>query len=82
MVQADPFSPQISIADMLENWPQVIPIFIRYRLDCVGCSMAAFETLSDVIAIYDLPAEMFLSELERAIRLNPVDKETGVAKGS
>jgi len=45
MLQTNRFSPQISIAELLEKWPQAIPIFLSYRLDCVGCSMAAFETL-------------------------------------
>lgn len=67
-MQANRFSPQISVAELLGAWPQAIPVFLRYRLDCVGCSMAAFETLADVIAIYRLPAERFLTDLERSIQ--------------
>ena len=79
MLQTNRFSPQISIAELLEKWPQVIPIFFRYRLDCVGCSMAAFETLSDVIAIYQLPAELFIADLERSIWANPAEEGCDVA---
>jgi hybrid cluster-associated redox disulfide protein len=74
MLQTNRFSPQISIAELLEKWPQAIPIFLGYRLDCVGCSMAAFETLSDVITIYQLPAELFIADLERSIQTIPAEK--------
>lgn len=75
MVQANRFSTQISVAELLGKWPQAIPVFFRYHLDCVGCSMAAFETLSEVIAIYHLPEELFMAELERAVQAKPLKRK-------
>lgn len=80
LVQTNRISLKISIVALLSRWPQAIPVFLKYRLDCVGCSMAAFETLSDVIAIYQLPAEQFMADLQKSIQTNSAEAEFGEAK--
>jgi hybrid cluster-associated redox disulfide protein len=55
------------VADLLIEWPQTIPIFLRHRMNCVGCSMAAFETLGDALHIYGLPQAPFLAEVNAVI---------------
>lgn len=79
-MQTNRISLKISIVALLSRWPQAIPVFLKYHLDCVGCSMAAFETLSDVIAIYQLPAEQFMADLQKSIRTNSTEAEYGEAK--
>lgn len=59
---------ELIVADILERWPQAIPVFLRNRMYCVGCAMAPFETLTDALEIYKLPATRFLQELEQAIQ--------------
>jgi hybrid cluster-associated redox disulfide protein len=58
----------LTVADIMDRWPQAVPVFLAHRLDCVGCPMAPFETLAEVIDIYDLPGDVFLSELEEVIQ--------------
>ncbi len=52
----------------MTRWPQSVPVFLSRRLDCVGCPMASFETLAEVIDVYDLPKDAFLNELLALIR--------------
>lgn len=59
---------QQPIADILARWPQAIPIFIKYKLDCVGCAMGAFETLEEGLRAYDLPPEPLLQALLKVIQ--------------
>lgn len=68
-------SPQMSVADVLERWPELIPTFLEHRMACVGCSMAAFETLQDAARIYSLHPARFLEELETS--LPPEDPSEG-----
>ena len=63
-------TPNLVVADLLNRWPQTIPIFIRHRLYCVGCLMSPFDTLSDVVCNYPLPEQPFFAELRQAIELN------------
>jgi len=61
-------SPDMIVADILSTWPGAIPVFLKHQMSCVGCSMAAFETLADALHIYNLPVDDFLTEIEAALR--------------
>ena len=51
------------IANVLEEWPEVIPVFLNYKMGCVGCAMAPFESLGDAIRIYKIPHNQFMDDL-------------------
>ena len=55
------------VAEVLGRWPSTVPVFVRYRLACVGCLMARFELLADVPRIYGLDPQEFLREVQQAI---------------
>jgi len=57
----------LTVSKLLELYPQVIPVFIKNRLSCVGCPMCSFDSLKDVIRIYSLNSRKFMSELRGAI---------------
>jgi hybrid cluster-associated redox disulfide protein len=59
-------STQSIVSDLLAQYPQFIPVMIRHRMSCVGCSMSAFETLADAARIYGLELEPLMAELTRA----------------
>jgi hybrid cluster-associated redox disulfide protein len=60
-------SPLSIVSDVLDRWPQTIPVFVKYRTSCIGCSMSCFETLQDAARNYSLPLNQFLRDLEEAI---------------
>ncbi len=60
-------SPDLTVDQLLSRWSQVIPVFMRLRLSCVGCPMSPFETLDTVAKIYGLPLDNLMNELENAI---------------
>jgi hybrid cluster-associated redox disulfide protein len=57
-------SPDLTVQQFLDRWPQAVPFFLRSRLSCVGCPMARFDTLRDVARIYHLRLPALLSDLE------------------
>lgn len=61
------WSDELSVAELMKRYPQVVPVFIRHRLACIGCSMAAFELLRDVPGIYHLDSDAFLMEIKTLI---------------
>lgn len=63
-----PLTSNLTVAEVLARWPQAIRVFFRHRMACVGCTMAPFDTIADVAAIYRLPLHCFLSELQQAIQ--------------
>ena len=64
-------SPDLTVDQLLNRWRQVIPVFMRLRLSCVGCPMSPFETLDTVAQIYGLPLDNLMHELERTVS-NPM----------
>jgi hybrid cluster-associated redox disulfide protein len=68
-----PLEANLTVAEVLAQWPQTIPVFIHYRMACVGCAMAPFESLAEVAIIYRLDLDSFLRELRRTIEVRSVD---------
>jgi hybrid cluster-associated redox disulfide protein len=59
---------QMTVADIFDRWPEVIPIFLSHKMACVGCSLADFMTLEDALDIYHLNKESFIEEIKNAIQ--------------
>ncbi len=60
---------ETSISDLLRDYPQAIPVFLKHRMACVGCSMSAFETIESAASIYGLAPDVFLNEVIGAITI-------------
>jgi hybrid cluster-associated redox disulfide protein len=65
--RAEPGLDDLMVAEVLQRWPGTLPIFLRYRLACVGCVMARFERLAEVPRIYGLDEQRFLHEVRQAV---------------
>ena len=53
----------MTVAEILESWPETVSVFQDFKTACVGCVMAPFDTMIDVAQIYDLE----LSEIMEAL---------------
>ncbi len=63
----DNIQPDLSIENLLKNWPETIPVFTRHRMACIGCCMSCYETIASAAEIYSLPLPGFLDELNKAV---------------
>lgn len=55
------------VQNLLEQYPAVMPLFLEWKLDCLGCSMSNFCTLKEVADDYQLDLEPLLEEIRRVI---------------
>lgn len=60
-------TPNASLSELFQKWPQMIPVFIRHHTSCVGCSMSPFDTLKDVAYNYGLKLDDLILELKETI---------------
>jgi hybrid cluster-associated redox disulfide protein len=60
-----------SVYNIMRRWPPTVQVFLDHHLGCVGCSMASFDTLADVLRTYNLPEASFTDALEASIQDNP-----------
>jgi hybrid cluster-associated redox disulfide protein len=66
MTQENPLA-QKTIEDVLTTWPETAVVFKHHNMACIGCDVANFYTIADAAAVYKLPVDLFVSELESVI---------------
>jgi hybrid cluster-associated redox disulfide protein len=52
-----------TVANVLNVCPDAPRILLKRGMQCIGCSIAPFETLAEACAIYDVPLDALLAEL-------------------
>jgi len=55
------------VQDVVERYPQTIPIFNHHGLQCVGCYISPFHTIADTAREYALAVEPLLADLNQAL---------------
>ena len=55
----------MSVKDVLKFTPSTVKFFISQHADCIGCRLAHFCTLRDVVMTYELDEKKFLKELSK-----------------
>ena len=72
-------SPNTLLKALFTQWPAAIHVFMRYKLSCVGCCMAGFDTLDDAVENYHLEGSPFLTDLQAAIRMGQAPETKDLA---
>jgi hybrid cluster-associated redox disulfide protein len=63
-----PITADSLVKEVVESHPQTIAVFVKHGLNCVGCYIAPFHTITDTAREYALRIEPLLSELNNAVR--------------
>lgn len=58
---------EMTIAEIIRRYPQTLPVFQKYRLDCSACQIAEFEELAHGAGVHKVDVDTLLAELNRAI---------------
>lgn len=56
----------MKIEEVIKNFPQTAPVFLKYGLHCMGCPMAEPETIKEAVEIHQIEIKKFLSDLNKA----------------
>lgn len=57
----------MTINEILRRYPQTLPVFERYGLDCHDCQIADYEQLEHGATVHKVDLERLLLELNRHI---------------
>ena len=60
----------MNIREVIEKHPEVIVVFHKYNMGCVGCIAASFEKLSDIATVHGVDVKQFVKELNEAMENN------------
>lgn len=58
---------ELTVDEILARWPQTIQVFRHYRLACIGCVIGSYCSMNTVAAIYNIPLQQFLDDLNVVI---------------
>lgn len=59
--------PEMTIEEILSQWPYTAALFKQYRLACVGCSLTPFCTVREMTVLYEVVEDEFVTKLEEMI---------------
>ena len=59
----------MTVAEILEQWPETVSVFQEFKTACVGCVMAPFDTMVDVARTYELDLNQMMKALNLTIDL-------------
>ena len=57
----------MTVAEILEEWPETVSVFQDFKTACVGCVMAPFDTMVDVARIYGLELSEIMGALHHVV---------------
>ena len=60
----------MNIKEVIENHPEVVPVFQKHNMGCIGCIAASFEKISDIAAVHGIDVKKFVEELNEAMQDN------------
>ena len=59
---------EMTVAEVLECWPETFEVFQSFKTACVCCVMAPFDTLADVARIYEMDLVTIMDTLHQAVQ--------------
>lgn len=57
----------MSILEIAEKYPEVLPVFQQFGLGCIGCMASQFETLEQGVTAHGMDIDEILKALNAAI---------------
>ena len=58
----------MNIREVIEKHPEVVSIFQKYNMGCIGCIAASYEKLSDIASVHGVDVKKFVEELNTAMK--------------
>lgn len=82
MAKRDPEDPDLPLADLFANWPEMVAVFLAYRMLCPGCPIAPFHTVIDACDEYGLEEQAFRDVLQDPKRVQQLKQQPETRCGS
>jgi hybrid cluster-associated redox disulfide protein len=60
---SDPINKEMSIMEIVQKYPETVPVFLQHGLHCLGCAIAQFETLEQGAAAHGMDLDALLKDL-------------------
>jgi len=58
---------EMKIEDVLRRYPQAVPVFERFGIDCAQCQLSEYENLEHGAKVHGIDLSTLLRELNKAL---------------
>lgn len=72
-VMADAVTKEMPIGDVVRAHPETIEVFMKHGLHCIGCAVAAFESIAEGATVHGIDIDALIADLNAAIAAGKVD---------
>lgn len=62
-MERNSLDPDMTVDEIMRQWPATIRLFIQSRMLCVGCPIGIFHTMKDACEAYGIDEASFLRDL-------------------
>lgn len=60
-------SKEMSITEIIQNYPEALPVFAKYGLGCIGCAAARFENLEAGAKVHGIDPDKMVEEINELL---------------
>jgi hybrid cluster-associated redox disulfide protein len=57
---------EMPIGDVVKSHPETVPVFMKHGLHCIGCAVAAFESIEEGAVAHGIDVEALMKDLNEA----------------
>lgn len=68
MKKSSRITKEMTIGDIIKEYPKTTFVFIDYGLHCVGCPLAQNDTIEEAAKLHRLDLKKFLEDLNKAVK--------------
>lgn len=58
---------EMSITEIVQQYPQTVEIFMQHGMGCLGCAAARFENVAQGAAAHGIDLDSLLADLNKAV---------------
>ncbi len=58
---------EMSIIDVVQQYPESLEVFAKYGLGCIGCAAARFENLEAGAKVHGIDPDTLVTDINEAI---------------
>ena len=62
---------EMTLGDVIQKYPETIPVFFKFGLHCIGCHISAFESIKDGALAHGADSDALVKELNETINKIP-----------
>jgi len=58
----------MKIKEVIDKYPEVAMVFMKYKVGCIGCLSASFEKVKDIAGVHGIDIKALVKDLNEAVQ--------------